>query len=100
MARNKYYEDLLIDSIQKACREARRDGVVPTHVGMHPEDVRLFREWQGVHYRPCISYGFNGFTTSITIVEDDTIEEGSARVCNRQAAFVAGYIDELEEVKA
>lgn len=95
MARNSYYEDLLISCIKMECRKARReDGVAPSHVGMHPEDVRRIREWYDKHYRGVLVYYAGGSVHEVEIYSDESLEEGTANIVNKEAAFVAGYIDD------
>lgn len=94
MPRASYYEDQLITSIKRTCREAVEAGQKPTHVGLNPEDVRKIRAWQGEHWDGRIFYHAKANARYIIIYSDEGVEEGFANVVNHQAAFVAGYTDD------
>lgn len=107
MPTNEYYEQSLCRAVRAVCKEARTCGVVPTHVGLNPEDLQKLKEWseQGwwVSVNEIIRYQYPSpevgprkmLMGSVEVVEDARVEEGSHYVVNWEGAFVAGYVDEL-----
>ncbi len=106
---NQSREEQLIEAVQKTCKEAYEDGAVPTHAGMHPDDIRALNMdvstvvygWDFVVRFPVgkcekVADGGTRYTSlvkSVLVVPDERLERNTANVVNAEGAFVAGYTE-------
>lgn len=113
---NSTYEAELKVSIQNAAREAHKEGFIPTHVAMTSKTIKDMRHcldldyespdvprlkmeyfYRQPHQGPSDWYGrpSHGLSGMLEVVEDESLEEGEAKVCTRASAFVLGYVEGL-----
>ncbi len=106
---NRSSEEQLMESVEKTCKQAYDEGVVPTHVGMHPDDIRAvhqditrgMHEWDFVVRFPVGNHEkasdggirYTSLMKSVLVVADARLERNTANVVNAEGAFVAGYME-------
>lgn len=94
---NEDAETQLVISIFETVKEALNEDVTPTHVGVHPDDLKAMQEAQILNTQRVLYYyrasepWITGF--SLQLVPDKSLERNTANVVTADSAFVAGYID-------
>lgn len=92
----RYLEQQLVDRVKVICRQASSEGVTPTHAGVHPDDFEAVKEF--CYHGGKIVYRWKpGGRCEVELVADPRVPRGHANVVNAEAAFVAGYAQDLPE---